>query len=185
MNNYEVNMMQFTVAGVTKLTGLPPSEHRKLHSLYNFVRTKPGRDLDLNAVFGTLALSECLKAGFPTQIVIKHLSPLVNEGLTILGSDPLRWRISGAADDNLQFREWMTKVEGPAFRRRVQELLGIQERTAHRFLVLKGAKVPFACDDVAEVLGRDDAAALLIISASALANQIRAYSPDPLFIIGS
>jgi hypothetical protein len=172
----------FTVNGLAALTRLPPQENRKLHDQYMIRRTALGRDLDLNAAIGTLALAECRKAGVAPELVVCHLTPVVNEVLTELAPEPARWRIPGGADESARFRDWMNEVEGPRLRRRVQELLGIQERPAHRFLVLQNGKPPFAADDIIEVFDRADAPVMFVVSAASLANQIRAHIPDPLFI---
>lgn len=176
---------QFNPTGVSALTKLSPNESRKLHDQYCSRRTSLGKALDLEASIGTLALADCRKAGIAPDAVVQHIAPVVREALINLASEPPRWRVPGGLDEHTKFSDWMTQPEGPGFRRRVQELLGIQERPANRFLVLQNGKPPCVTDEIMEVFDRADAPVVFVVSAASLANQIRAHIPDPLFILES
>jgi len=178
----KAKLYQFNPNGVSVLTKLSHHESRQLHDKYVSRRTSFGKDLDLEAGVGTLILAECKKAGIAPESVVQHITPVAYETLINLASEASRWRVPGGPDDHANLNSQMNELKGPGFRRRVQELLGIQERPAHCFLVLQNGKPPFATDNIIEVFDRADAPVMFVVSAASLANQIRAHVPDPLFV---
>lgn len=179
--SWKVEKRAFTPKCISRITKLSVDKNRIFHDRYTTRKPTAGTAIDVEVALGTLALADLFKAGHPVDIAVLNLVGLVNESLVDLGSDPLRWFVRGSSEDELQFRNWLSQATGPAYRRRIQELLGVAERPANRFLILEDGQYPVTGMSLDDLTSPAKATVLVALDAVALANKIRAFTNDPLF----
>ncbi|MDB5710362.1 MAG: hypothetical protein JWL96_2432 [Sphingomonas bacterium] len=140
-------------------------------------------ETDVAAAIGIQALDAITKAGISEGLVQGYLSEIVIDGLVSLAMKAELWQSLGAPESVARCRSWISEGSDQARKRRIQELLGVQERRSNRFLLLSGDREPTTTDDIAKLYARADEPLRTIVDALALAKRVEALGTGALFTL--
>lgn len=140
---------------------------------------------DAAALIGIPAVYLYVKLGVPAGVISRHIGEIVHEGLTVLSMMPEHWIIKGSAEDMKAGRNMIGVGSDQDRKRRVQELFGIQERRASRFLLVSPDHRVTTTNDITKLYGtpKTGEALHMIIDAHALAMDVHACCPGGIFTL--
>lgn len=133
-------------------------------------------------MIGIAALGHLTLAAIPLGLVARQVGELVYEGLTYLASDASFWAINGSVEDVESAQRWVW-TGNQSQKRRIQELLGIQERRSSRFLAVGTDHVPTTFNDMGQAFAELGKPLSALLDAWWLADQIRDACPGILFTL--
>lgn len=138
---------------------------------------------DAAALIGVPAIFKYLSLGVPSGVVVRWIGQVVYYGVVFLAMDQNRWLIQGSSDDVEQGQKLIGEGPEQVRKRHIQELFGIHERPASRFLSVDAAHHISTFNDIAAHYGKARAGEPLkmIIDAQALAMNVRESLSGTLF----
>lgn len=171
----------FKINDIARLAERTPEQADRLYRRYSTRRSTFTRDIDVDAVLGSLIIAAGESIGMPLDTVALHVVPLVNHALFYLGSESMPWPISGNSARDVPVLKLISEAEGFSRDRRIQELLNIQERPTARYLIWKGGMDTLLTDDLNGLVADASEPSFAVVDARAIANALRKYRSDPLF----
>lgn len=140
---------------------------------------------DAAALIGMPAILNYSKLGIPAGTISRHIGEIVYEGLVFLAMMPEHWIFKGSDNDMRDGRKLIKDGSEQDRKRRIQEMFGIQQRRASRFLLVDGDHRVSTTRDIAEKYAtpKPSESLLMIVDAHALAMDVHTCCPGGLFTL--
>lgn len=172
---------QFTTGALTKFLTDSSAQIGAFITFAVAQKVTPGRSVDVEIALSVLIQSMCTQLRVDPRVFGRAYSPFVNSALLHLASDPKQWTFLLNDDEEVRTQLFGENEGSGLRRRRIQELLGIQERPTGRYLLLRPGQTWSVSDHVCEKIGVGEEPALIMLDATAIANTLSRSCSGPFF----
>lgn len=176
------SQVQLTRAALVRHLGVSNERIGQFISLaHQFMPSGPGRGSDVEVGLSVLTQAMCAGLGVDAVEVARAYQPFIRAALLHLATNPTNWRfpVDGGAEARLELFDEGVGVG--FYRRRLQELLGIQERPTNRYLVRRPGNGWVGCDDLGERIAAGAEPMIWILDAVAVADKFGSSLRGPYF----
>lgn len=176
------SQQKFTSAGLLGLTRVGRDETGRIISICIQRKSTAGREIDVEVALGAVVLGLCTHLRVNIEEVACAHGPLINFALTHLASDPQHWKTLAEGEELTKFEMLFAAEQGGGRRRRgIQELFGIQERRAHRYLVRKPGENWKVSDNIGDRIISGTEPFVFVFDGVAVADRLSASAAGPFF----
>lgn len=183
MDNIKVSMINIAARAQRKIVDFSEHKGPELTQLYFNLDLFNSLDMNAAAMIGIPAIADISRLKLPLGPIMDQLPQIIYEGVVFLAMDMRNWTFNGQPEGIHKAREWMTAGPNSARRHRIEQMLGIFERPANRYLAINLLSERTSFTDIGAEFDKRRRRTTVVLDAHAFADNVQLAEPGPLFLL--